>query len=73
MKNNFVRAFEEILDVEPGSLSGDADFKSHPEWDSLAALSVITMIEDVYKKVIDPSVLKTSKTIEELRLKVEEH
>ncbi len=66
MNAKFIQAFEEILDVPPGTLNEDSDFKERPEWDSLAALSVMVKIEDSYKKVIDPSVLKNSRTIGEL-------
>lgn len=66
MNSEFIQALEEILDVPPGSLNETSDFKELPEWDSLAALSVMVKIEDTYKKVIDPSVLKNSRTIGEL-------
>jgi acyl carrier protein len=66
MNTEFIQALEEILDVLPGSLDEASDFKELPEWDSLAALSVMVKIEDSYKKVIDPSVLKNSRTIGEL-------
>jgi acyl carrier protein len=67
----FIEAFEENLDLEPGSVNANTDFKALAEWDSLAQLSVITMIEDIYHKVIDSSVLKNSKTIGELVANVE--
>lgn len=66
MSADFIQALEEILDVPPGSLNESSDFKNLPEWDSLAALSVMVKIEDSYKKLIDPSVLKSSRTIGEL-------
>jgi len=66
MHTEFIQALEEILDVPPGSLNESSNFKELPEWDSLAALSVMVKIEDSYKKVIDPSVLKNSITIGEL-------
>lgn len=66
MNTEFIQALEEILDVPLGSLNEASDFKEQPEWDSLAALSVMVKIEDSYKKVIDPLVLKNSRTIGEL-------
>lgn len=67
----FIDAFEESLDLEPGSVNADTDFKALAEWDSLAQLSVMTLIEDMYRKVIDSSVLKNSATIGELIASVE--
>jgi len=69
--NEFIQAFEENLDLEPGSVNAETDFKALPEWDSLAQLSVMTMIEDIYHKLIDPAVLKKSTTIGELIANVE--
>lgn len=66
MNTEFIQAMAEILDVLPSSLNEDSNFKDLPEWDSLAALSVMVKIEDTYKKVIDPSVLRNSRTIGEL-------
>jgi acyl carrier protein len=67
----FIEAFEENLDLAPGSVSSDTDFKALAEWDSLAQLTVITIIEDIYRKVIDSSLLKNSSTIGELIANVE--
>ena len=66
MNSEFIQALEEILDVPPASLNEASDFKDLPEWDSLAKLSVMVMIEDNYKKLIDPSLLENSRTIGEL-------
>ncbi len=71
MLNEFILALEEILDLSEGSLTENTDFKLHPEWDSLAALSTLVMIEDKYKKVIDPSILANSNTIGELIANIE--
>lgn len=56
----------EILDVDPASLSGSFDFKSHAGWDSLAALSAMVLVEDVFKKFVDPSVFKESASLDAL-------
>lgn len=66
MSMDLIQGMEEILDLAPGSLSAETDFKALGEWDSLAALSLMVLIEDNYKKIIDPAVLKSSRTIAEL-------
>jgi acyl carrier protein len=66
MNSDFLRAIEEILDVTEGSLTEKSDYNMLPDWDSLAALSVLVKIEDLYHKVIDPSLLKECKSIGEL-------
>jgi acyl carrier protein len=61
-----IAGLEEILEATPGTLSGSSDFKSHPNWDSLAALSAMVYAEDIFKRFIDPSVFKASESIAEL-------
>lgn len=66
MSMDLIHGMEEVLDLATGSLNEETDFKALAEWDSLAALSLMVLIEDNYKKVIDPAVLKSSRTIAEL-------
>lgn len=64
--DEFIRAFEEALDLPPGSVTGETAFKELAEWDSLAQLSVMTLIEDHYGSVVSPGLLKNSRTIGDL-------
>lgn len=66
MNSKFLMALEEILDVPEGSIDIKTQFKALPEWDSLAALSVMVAIEEHFQKVIDPSIFKKCNTVEEL-------
>lgn len=66
----FIQAVEETLELPPGTLHEDSDFKASPAWDSLAALSIIVLVEDHFKKSIDASVLKSSSTFGELLAKI---
>lgn len=64
--NDFISAFEETLDLAPGSVTPGTAYRDLPEWDSLAQLAVMTIIEDIYKKVVDPALIRNSKTVGEL-------
>lgn len=64
--NEFIQAFEESLDLPAGSVTAATEFKELAEWDSLAQLAVMTIIEDQFRKVLDPALLKNSRTIGEL-------
>lgn len=66
MHNEFMAAFEENLDLAPGTLGLDTEFKELAEWDSLAQLSLMTVIEDLYGKVVDPALIRASRTVGEL-------
>jgi acyl carrier protein len=67
----FIRAFEEILDLPPGSVNAQTEFKEMAQWDSLAQLSVMTIIEDIYRKVVGPALLRNSRTIGDLIASIE--
>lgn len=49
----FIRRVEEILQIQPGKLHGNTVFHELPEWDSVAALSVITMIDESYRVTLE--------------------
>lgn len=66
MSHTFIQAVEETLDLPAGTLNEGSDFKSYPSWDSLAALSIIVLVEDHFKKNIDTAVLKNSATLGDL-------
>lgn len=66
MQNEFLAAFEENLDLAPGTLTLETEYKDLPEWDSLAQLSLMTVIEDLYGKVIDPALIRNSRTVGQL-------
>lgn len=60
---NFAGEFDETP-VE--SFTPNTEFKTLDEWNSLTALSIISMIDDQYNKTITGADLRGSKTIEDL-------
>lgn len=63
----FIELFTDELDDVPASgLTGKTEFKELPEWSSLAALSIISMVDDEYDKNLTPSEIRENKTIEDL-------
>lgn len=57
---------EEVLDVEPGSLTPDRELSSIDEWDSLARLSLIVMIDDECGKTLTNDDIKVLRTIQDI-------
>ncbi|MDO4954557.1 MAG: acyl carrier protein [Akkermansia sp.] len=49
----FLEQMKDILDIEDRELSLDDEFRSYDEWDSLAHLSTVAMIDDEYGVAID--------------------
>lgn len=66
MKEQFLENFKETLEIEDRDLSLSDNFREYEEWDSLANLSVIAMLDDEYDVVIDAEEFKEIKTLEEL-------
>lgn len=63
----FIENFAGEFDETPAdTFSASTEFKTLKEWNSLTALSVISMIDDQYDKTITGADLRGSKTIEDL-------
>ncbi len=66
-KEEFIKNMIELLEVEDASEITDAtSFKDLEEWDSLTALSTISMVDDEYGITITNKDLKSVNTIGEL-------
>lgn len=71
MKDNFINSFKEILNIEDREISVSDQFRDFPEWDSLANLSVMAMIDEEYGVVFESSEFRKIQTIEELVQEIE--
>lgn len=64
---DFISNFAEEFDETPKeSFSPETEYKQLDEWNSLTALSVISMIDDNYDKTITGADLRRCSTIKEL-------
>jgi len=66
MHENFLQLFKETLDMEEKEISMSDEFRSFDEWDSIANLSIIALIDDEYDVVIENNDFKNIQTIQEL-------
>ena len=65
--DNFIENFAGEFDETPvEAFVPTTEFKTLEEWNSLTALSVISMIDDQYNKTITGADLRGSKTLEDL-------
>ena len=51
-KEKFIKLFQETLEIEDQAVRTDAIFRDFEEWDSLAILSILAMINEEYDIVI---------------------
>lgn len=63
----FIENFAGEFDETPAeAFTLNTEFKKLDEWNSLTALSIISMIDDQYDKTITGADLRASKTLEDL-------
>jgi acyl carrier protein len=66
MENKFLEMITDVFEIEDKTLSMDDTFRDYDEWDSLARLSLIAEIDDVYDTVIEEEVFKNLITLQDL-------
>lgn len=65
--DEFIENFAGEFDETPAeAFAPNTEFKTLEEWNSLTALSIISMIDDQYDKTITGADLRGSKTLEDL-------
>ena len=72
MEEQFLQKFKEVLEVTDRNLSLTDKFRSYEEWDSLAFLSLIAMIDEEYDVIIDGKDFKQLETVEDIIQAVKE-
>jgi acyl carrier protein len=65
-KLEFLRALEEALEVAPGSISEDKALKDLKCWDSMAALTFLSLADQKLQVTITGSQLQSCKTVSDL-------
>lgn len=63
MEKEFLKKLKEALEIEDRELSLTDKFREYPEWDSLAFLSVIAMIDEEYDVIIEGKDFKKLETV----------
>lgn len=66
MEEKFLELFKETLDIEDRELKMSDVFRDYEEWDSIANLSVVAMIDVEYEVIIENSIFRELQTLQEL-------
>ena len=66
MQRKFIELFKETLEIEDQELVITDIFRNYEEWNSLAYLSLIAMIDDEYEVLIEGAAFNKLHTLEEL-------
>jgi acyl carrier protein len=65
-KINFIQKLEDALEIPSGTLSPELPLDSFPEWDSLAHLNFIALLNKEYNKKISIEDIVSCKTVGDL-------
>ena len=57
---------EEVLDVEEGSLTPETMLADVEEWDSIAALSLIVMLDEKFEKTVSGVQIKALESVKDI-------
>jgi len=64
--DQFADGFAEILEIEPAAILPQLDVASH-NWDSLAIVSTIALVDELYGVVLDGKALSNCKTVADIQ------
>jgi acyl carrier protein len=70
-EQEFIASIEELLEIDPGSISLATQLDSLQEWDSLAFVSFLAMADSKYGVRVTPTELHESKSMADLMKLVE--
>ena len=65
-KADFLRELDEMLELSPGTLSGDEALADVEGWDSLAVISFIALVDEKLGLVVEGEKLARAKTVADL-------
>ncbi len=66
MEQEFIEKLKEILEIEDRELNMHDEFRTYPEWDSLAYLSVIAMLDEDYEIQMEGAEFGKLRTVADL-------
>lgn len=66
MEQEFLEMITEVFEIENKEITLNDAFRDFEEWDSLAHLSLIAEIDDIYNITIEDETFKNLKTLKEL-------
>lgn len=65
-RKDFLLALDEMLELPPGTLTGDETLDSLDSWDSLAVISFIALVDETLEIVVEGEKLAQAKTVNDL-------
>jgi acyl carrier protein len=67
-EQELINELENMMGIDPSSLSKESVLGDLPQWDSMQILSFILMVEDKFKLVVEGPEVAKAKTVSDLML-----
>ena len=71
-RSKFFTAVEGLLELDPGTLTGEELLTDLPGWDSMAVVGFIAMVDETFGVIVPASQLMQCKTTADLAKTVED-
>ena len=65
-KSEFLKAIDEVIEADPGTLQGPEELANVSEWNSLAVLGFIAMVDERFSVTVSAKRLAACKTVNDL-------
>lgn len=65
-KQEFLAQFEELLEVDAGSIKADDELSNLDCWDSLAVMTFIAMVDEQFDITLSPANIEKAITVKDL-------
>ena len=65
-KHEFLENIEELLEADPGSINESTVLVELGRWDSITAMGLIAMIDEMFEIILSPQKLANAKTIQDI-------
>ena len=66
LKSEFLRKMEDVLEVSSGTISGDENLQSVANWDSMAALTFMSLVDHEFGITLTGNQLQQCRTTSDL-------
>jgi acyl carrier protein len=62
----FLALMDDMLELDPGTLTGTEQLSDIPEWDSLAVISFIALVDEQFNIILEGEKLAEAKSVHDL-------
>jgi acyl carrier protein len=66
MEQKFIETLKEVLEIEDHEILMEDEFRNYEEWDSMAYLSVIAMLDEEYEFQVEEAEFIKMRTVKDL-------